>query len=204
MSRRGLCLVLASPSGGGKTTMMSRLLATDPGLRQSVSATTRSPRPGELDGVDYYFCDQREFDLLVTSDSMLEHATVFGRSYGIPRAPVEAALDAGTDVVFVIDWQGHRRLRDQLPGDVVGVFLVPPSMAELRARLERRGDAAADIESRMADAGSEMSHRSEFDHQVENDDLDCAVEEVRALLEDARALRQAVTADRRPPAAPST
>ncbi len=187
---RGLCLVLASPSGGGKSTMMARLLDVEPGIRQSVSVTTRAPRPGEVDGVHYYFCPQDEFDFLVRSGSMLEHATVFGRSYGIPRAPVEAALDAGTDVVFVIDWQGHRRLQEMLPGDVVGVFLVPPSVEELRARMERRGDAAADVEARMAEAEAEMSHRGEFDHEVENNDIDQAVDQVLGLLEAARSARK--------------
>jgi guanylate kinase len=185
-ARRGVCLVLAGPSGAGKTSVAQQLLASDPGLRRSISATTRAPRTGEVDGRDYYFCSQAEFDALVASGGMLEHATVFGRSYGIPRAPVEAALSKGQDVVFVIDWQGHRSLRAALPGDVVGVFLMPPSFDELEARLRARGDKDEDVARRMAEARSEASHRDEFDHVVINDDLDVATEAVRAVLQDAR------------------
>jgi guanylate kinase len=184
--RRGLCLVLAAPSGGGKTTIAQRLLELEPGLRQSVSATTRPPRPGEVDGVHYFFRSQAEFDGLAASGGMLEHAAVFGRSYGIPRAPVEAALAGGTDLLFAIDWQGHRTLLAKLPGDVVGVFLLPPSAAELERRLRSRGDAWEDVRHRMSLAASEESHAGEFAHAVVNDDLAAATGAVRALLMRAR------------------
>jgi guanylate kinase len=185
-ARRGLCLVVAAPSGCGKSTVAARLLADDPGLRQSVSVTTRAPRPGETDGVHYFFRTQEEFDSLAASGGMLEHATVFGRSYGIPRAQVEAAMSAGTDLLFVIDWQGHRTLRAKLPGDVVGVFLLPPSREALRHRLRKRGDSESDIEGRMAEARSEAAHWAEFDHAVVNDDLTSTVTAVRAILAAAR------------------
>lgn len=185
-TRRGLCLVLAAPSGGGKTTVMEALLRDDTRIRQSVSVTTRAPREGEVEGLHYYFRSQTEFEALVASDGMLEHATVFGRSYGIPRAQVEAALDNGTDLVFVIDWQGHRTLREKLPGDVVGVFLAPPSLEVLERRLRGRGDAQEDVAKRMGEAEAECSHAPEFDHVVVNEDLGEAIEAVRAILNEAR------------------
>lgn len=185
--RRGICLVLAAPSGAGKSSILRALLADDPELSLSVSATTRAPRPGECDGVDYHFTDRAGFDAMVAADAMLEHATVFGRSYGTPRAPVEQALNAGRDVVFDIDWQGHRQLRQALPGDVVGVFVLPPSLPSLEARLRMRaGDSPAEIARRMAAARSELSHWAEFDHAVINLDLDRAIAEVRAVLHAAR------------------
>ncbi|MGI4796796.1 MAG: guanylate kinase [Janthinobacterium lividum] len=180
--RRGLCLVLAGPSGSGKSTVMQRLLDADDGIRQSVSVTTRPPRFGEIEGHHYFFRSQTQFDELVSSGGLLEHATVFGRSYGILRAPVEAMLAAGTDVLFVIDWQGYRKLREQLPGDVVGVFLLPPGLDELEARMLRRGDAPSDVAARMAEADGELVHRHEFDHTVMNDNLDRAVDGVRGIL----------------------
>ena len=186
VARRGVCLVLASPSGGGKTSVMRRLVESDPGIARSVSATTRAPREGERDGVDYLFRTEAEFAELVRSGGMLEHSTVFGRSYGIPRAPVEEALARGTDLVFVIDWQGHRILRDKLPGDVVGVFLMPPSLGDLERRLVGRGDLVCEARRRMADAPAEISHWGEFDHVVVNDSLASATEEVRAALSAAR------------------
>lgn len=185
-ARRGVCLVLAAPSGGGKTTVMEAILGSDTGIRQSVSVTTRPPREGEVEGVHYYFRSQAEFEALVAGDGMLEHATVFGRSYGIPRAQVEAALESGTDLVFVIDWQGHRTLREKLPGDVIGVFLAPPSLGELERRLRGRGDAEGDIAKRMAEAEAECSHAPEFDHAVVNEDLGATIEAVRGILNEAR------------------
>lgn len=190
--RRGLCLVLAAPSGGGKTTIMQMLLDADPGTRQSVSATTRPPRDGEVDGVHYHFRSREAFDELVASGGMLEHATVFGKSYGIPRAPVVEALERGTDVLFVIDWQGHRSLREKLPGDVVGVFLRPPSVDVLAERMRKRGDAEHAVEARMAEAEAELSHAGEFDHAVVNDDLADAFRAVRAILEAERGKRQPI------------
>jgi guanylate kinase len=186
--RRGLCLVLAAPSGAGKSSLTHALLATEPALSLSVSVTTRPPRPAEVDGVDYHFRDQSAFDAMVAAGGFLEWARVLGRhSYGTPRAEVEAALAAGRDVVFDIDWQGHRNLRAALPGDVVGVFILPPSLAALEARLrERAGDGHAEIARRMGLAREEISHWAEFDHVVVNDVFDGAVAELRAILHAAR------------------
>lgn len=188
ISRRGLCLVLAAPSGAGKTAIADALIASEPQLRLSVSVTTRAPRAGETDGVHYHFQTQEAFDQLVQSSGLLEWARVLGRHcYGTPRAPVEAALAAGLDMVFDIDWQGHRQLRAALPDDVVGVFILPPDMATLEARLRARaGDHPAEIARRMQLAHDEISHWAEFDHVVVNDDLPRAVEAVRAVLHAAR------------------
>ncbi len=187
IQRRGLCLVIAAPSGGGKSSITRALMAGEPDLALSVSVTTRRPRAGERDGIDYHFRSQAEFDALVAADGLLEWAHVFGRSYGTPRAPVEQALAEGRDVVFDIDWQGHRLLRTALPGDVLGVFILPPSLADLEQRLRvRAGDDAAEIARRMAAARAEIAHWPEFDHVVVNDSFDAALEGVRAVLHAAR------------------
>jgi guanylate kinase len=187
--RRGLCLVLAAPSGAGKSAIATALTTSEQRLRLSVSVTTRAPRAGEIDGVHYHFQTQAAFDRLVRSNGLLEWARVLGRHcYGTPRAPVEAALATGLDMVFDIDWQGHRQLRAALPGDVVSVFILPPDMATLETRLRARaGDDDAEIARRMQLAQDEISHWSEFDHVVVNDDLPRAVETVRAVLHAARA-----------------
>jgi guanylate kinase len=185
--RRGLCLVIAAPSGAGKSSIARALVADEPGLSASVSVTTRAPRGGERDGVDYHFRSQAEFDALAAAGGLLEWATVFGRSYGTPRAPVEQALAAGRDVVFDIDWQGHRQLRAALPGDVVGLFVLPPSLAALEARLRGRGDADPDeVARRMAAARAEIAHWPEFDHVLVNESFAAAVAEARAVLHAAR------------------
>ena len=190
IARRGVCLVVSAPSGAGKSTILRRLLADEPEMRLSVSATTRAPRAGEREGVDYFFRDQAGFGAMVEGGEMLEWATVFGRSYGTPRAPVEAALEAGRDVAFDIDWQGHRLVRAALPEDVVSVFVLPPSIAALRARLSGRGaDSEEEMARRMQAAQDEISHWNEFDHVVVNDDLDEAVGAVRSVLQAARSLR---------------
>jgi len=187
LGRRGVCLVVAAPSGAGKSTITRALLAAEPEASLSVSVTTRSPRPGEQDGVHYHFRGQAGFDAMVAEGAMLEWATVFGRSYGTPRAPVERALSAGRDVVFDIDWQGFRQLRAALPGDVVGAFVLPPSYAALGARLHGRGgDAPEEIARRMAAARSEIAHWAEFDHVLVNRDLDTAITDVRGILRAAR------------------
>ena len=190
--RRGLCLVLAAPSGAGKSAIAAALVASEPQLRLSVSVTTRAPRAGETDGVHYHFQTQDAFDRLVESNGLLEWARVLGRHcYGTPRAPVEAALAAGLDMVFDIDWQGHRQLRAALPADVVSVFILPPDMATLEARLRARaGDDDAEIARRMRLAHDEISHWAEFDHVVVNDDLPRAIEAVRAVLHAARSQRR--------------
>jgi len=189
IARRGLCLVLAAPSGAGKSAIAAALVASEPNLRLSISVTTRAPRRGEVDGVHYHFRTAVEFDRLVAANGLLEWARVLAgqHCYGTPRAAVEAALRDGLDMVFDIDWQGHRQLRAALPGDVAGVFILPPDVASLETRLRARaGDDAAEIARRMQLAGEEISHWPEFDHVVVNDDLPRAIEEVRAILHAAR------------------
>jgi guanylate kinase len=186
ITRRGVCLVLAAASGTGKTSLSRKMIAADGNLRLSVSMTTRAPRDGEIDGVHYLFRTQAEFDALVAAGGFLEHAHVFGRSYGTPRAPVEAALASGRDVLFDIDWQGHRLLRAALPADVVGVFILPPSIAALADRLRGRGDPAEAVAKRMAEAEAEISHAGEFDHVLVNDDFDVTLAGLTAILHAAR------------------
>ena len=185
--RRGVCLVIAAPSGAGKSTIAASLLARETALSVSVSVTTRAPRPGERDGVHYHFRSEAEFEAMAASGALLEWANVFGRGYGTPRAPVERALAEGRDVVFDIDWQGHRQLRTALPGDVVGVFVLPPSLAVLESRLRvRGGDDRAEIARRMQAARAEIEHWSEFDHVIVNREIEDAVRGVRAILHAAR------------------
>ncbi len=194
ITRRGLCLVLSAPSGAGKTSITRRLLELEPEVSLSISVTTRAPRPGEADGVHYHFCDQPSFDAMVREGELLEWAGVFGKSYGTPRGPVEAMLAAGRDVVFDIDWQGHRQMRAALPEDVVGLFILPPSRAELERRLRGRGqDSEAVIARRMEEAQAEMSHAPEFHHVLVNADFDLAVAETRAVLHAARLARARLT-----------
>ncbi|MBS0559022.1 MAG: guanylate kinase [Proteobacteria bacterium] len=187
IARRGVCLVLAAPSGAGKTALTRALLDVEPELSLSVSATTRAPRPGEQDGVHYHFRTRPEFEAMIAAGDLLEWAEVFGRLYGTPRAPVEGALSAGRDMVFDIDWQGFRHLRAALPEDVVGVFVLPPSMEALQQRLHTRaGDPPEEIARRMAEARAEISHWQEFDFVVVNDDFATALAEIRAILHAAR------------------
>src|SRR4051812_4069093 len=190
IARRGICLVLAAPSGAGKTAIAEALLGCEPDLERSVSATTRAARAGEIDGVHYHFLSEAAFEAAVAKDELLEWARVLQgtRAYGTPRAPVEAALAAGRDVVFDIDWQGHRSLREKLPSDVVGVFILPPDLGILESRLRRRaGDAETEIQRRMRVARDEISHWAEFDHVVVNADLATATATVQAILHAARA-----------------
>ena len=197
-SRRGLCLVVSAPSGAGKSTITRALLGSEPGLSLSVSATTRAPRPGEADGEHYFFRSQDAFAAMIERGELLEWAEVFGRRYGTPRAPVERALAAGQDVVFDIDWQGHRLLRAALPGDVVSVFILPPSIAALESRLRARaGDDEGEIARRMRAARAEIAHWQEFDHTVVNERLEQAIESVRSVLHAARLVtaRQSGLAD---------
>lgn len=189
-ARRGICLVLAAPSGAGKSSVSRALLALEPALALSVSATTRAPRPGEVEGAHYFFHNPESFAALRDAGGLLEHAEVFGRCYGTPRAPVEAALAAGRDVLFDIDWQGFHQLRDRLPGDVVGVFLLPPSLEELRRRLANRGqDSAEEVARRMAAARAEIIHWAEFDHVLVNVEFEATVAQVRAILLAGRSAR---------------
>jgi guanylate kinase len=189
IARRGVCLVLAAPSGAGKTAIADALLATEPALERSISVTTRGRRPAETDGVHYHFLTEDGFQDALREDSLLEWARVLQgtHAYGTPRTPVEKALALGRDVVFDIDWQGHRQLREKLPADVVSVFVLPPNLAALRSRLVgRAGDHGAEIERRMRVATEEIRHWVEFDHVVVNDDLATATEAVRAVLHAAR------------------
>jgi guanylate kinase len=188
-------LVLSAPSGAGKTVIAAALRASEPDLQRSISVTTRSPRPGEVDGVHYQFRGQAEFDRMAAAGELLEWARVLGRHCsGTPRAPVEQALRAGKDMIFDIDWQGHRQLRAALPQAVVGVFILPPTMSALQERLHvRSGDAPAEIARRMDLARQEISHWQEFDHIVINAALDEAVATVRAILHAARTATQRLT-----------
>lgn len=186
LNRRGLCLVLAAPSGAGKTTLSRALLEVDDQLSLSVSVTTRERRLGEKEGKHYYFISQEQFDEMARAGELLEHAGVFGRSYGTPRQPVEAALAAGQDVMFDIDWQGFRQLRAALGDDVVGVFIKPPSLESLHNRLLKRGDDPHQVEDRMRHAEAEISHAGEFDYIVVNQDLDVALADIRAILRAGR------------------
>lgn len=189
-ARRGVCLVISAPSGAGKSTIANALRAADPALMHSVSVTTRQPRPGETEGVHYFFRTRDEFDAMAERGELLEWATVFGRGYGTPRAPVEACLESGRDMVFDIDWQGHRQLRAALPADVVGLFVLPPSLQALEARLRSRAaDDPTEIGRRMAAARDEISHWDEFDHVMVNDRLDRAIGDARAVLQAARLVR---------------
>jgi guanylate kinase len=190
MKRRGLCLVIAAPPGAGKTSVSRALLDSEADLALSVSVTTRAPRPGEQDGVHYHFRDMAEYQAMIARGDLLEHAMFLGRGYGTPRAPVEAALAEGRDVLFDIEWQGHRQLKASMPADVVSIFLLPPSMAELERRLQGRGqDGPEEIAKRMAAARDEITHWDEFDHVLINQDFAATVAAARAVLHAARNAR---------------
>ena len=194
IARRGLMLVLSSPSGAGKTTLSRKLLETDPGVELSVSVTTRKQRSGEIDGRDYHFIDAARFDAMVKGGELLEWAQVFGHRYGTPRAPVEAALTNGHDVLFDIDWQGTQQLREKADHDLVSIFVLPPSMADLERRLRRRAqDPDEVIRARMATAIDEMSHWAEYDYVVINTDVDRAFREVHTILAAERLKRERQT-----------
>ena len=183
VERRGLMFVLSSPSGAGKTTLSRMLIAETPALQMSVSATTRPKRPGEVNGKDYFFVDHTRFETMVANGELLEWATVFDNRYGTPRAPVEAALSSGQDVLFDIDWQGTQQLRDRSPKDVVSVFILPPSVSALEQRLHTRAqDSEEVIRGRMRKAGDEMSHFDAYDYIVVNDNIGIAFEAVRSIL----------------------
>ena len=184
ISRRGLMLVLSSPSGAGKTTISRNLLKRDRNLTMSVSVTTRPKRPGEVEGQDYFFItDNAEFNIMVNKGELLEYAKVFGHYYGTPKAPVEKALGAGRDVLFDIDWQGTQQLKASARADLVSVFILPPSTAELEKRLKTRAqDSAKGVAERMSKAADEMSHWAEYDYIIVNRDVTESVTRVEAIL----------------------
>lgn len=190
VARRGLMFVLSSPSGAGKTTLSRMLLEREPGLKMSVSATTRPMRPGEVEGRDYFFVDRQKFETLVQQGELLEWATVFDNLYGTPRAPVEAALSLGQDVLFDIDWQGTQQLYQKASVDVVRVFILPPSAADLEKRLHTRAqDSDEVIRGRMDRASHELSHWAEYDYIVVNRNVDAAFAEVQSILRAERLKR---------------
>ncbi|MCC7015651.1 MAG: guanylate kinase [Rhodospirillales bacterium] len=192
--RRGLMLVLSSPSGAGKTTISRELLKREPGLVMSVSATTRKPRPGEVDGRDYFFKSEAEFAAMASKGEFLEHAWVFDNLYGTPRAAVEAALGQGKDVLFDVDWQGTQKLKESARADLASVFILPPTLAELEQRLHARAqDPPEIVQSRMARAAAEMSHWAEYDYIVVNVDVDSSVARVQSILAAERLRRDRQT-----------
>lgn len=192
MTRRGLLIILSSPSGAGKSTLAKRLMAWDDSLRFSVSATTRAPRAGELDGREYYFRSHDDFAAMIASGDMLEHAEVFGNFYGSPKGPVVAAMEAGRDTLFDIDWQGGQQVRNSSLGkDVISIFILPPSIVELDRRLRDRGqDSDTVIEDRMRKSRDEISHWAEYDYVLVNDDLDITEQRLRTIIEGERLRRE--------------
>jgi guanylate kinase len=190
IERRGILFVLSSPSGAGKTTMARRLLAAEPQMAVSVSATTRAKRPGEVDGIDYHFRTEVQFERMVEAGEFLEWAHVFGNRYGTPRAAVETALRMGRDVLFDVDWQGTQQLAQSMGDDVVSIFLLPPTMAELERRLRaRRTDSEEVIEGRMARAAAEISHWPEYDYVLVNEDMHDCFEQIHTIVHAERLRR---------------
>ena len=190
IERRGLMLVLSSPSGAGKSTLSRRLLASDPAVSMSISATTRPMRPGEEEGKDYFFVSPSMFRQMADGDAFLEHAKVFENHYGTPREPVQLALAKGNDVLFDIDWQGTQQLRQQAGDDLVSIFVLPPSHEELERRLRARAQDSEDVvQARMSKANSEISHWAEYDYVVINDDLDSTLAKIKTILDAERMKR---------------
>jgi guanylate kinase len=190
IARRGLMLVISSPSGAGKSTIARTLLADDNQLSLSVSVTTRQRRPSEIADVHYHFVSQREFERLRDSDSLLEWAEVHGNFYGTPREPVETAMAEGRDMLFDIDWQGAQQLQEKMSADVVSVFILPPTMTELQSRLHRRAeDSEAVIATRLANSRSEIEHWREYDYVIINQDLDAAFDSVQSIVKAERLRR---------------
>ena len=187
LARRGVMLVIASPSGAGKTSISRAVMATDPAITLSVSVTTRDRRHSEVDGIHYHFISVREFERMRADGELLESAEVHGNFYGTPRGKVEAVLSGGRDMLFDIDWQGTLQLYETCRADMVTVFILPPSIKELHARLERRAEDGVEvIERRLRNARVEMEHWREYDHVIVNEDLESSVEKVRAILTAAR------------------
>jgi guanylate kinase len=190
IKRRGLLLVLSSPSGAGKTTISRKLFEDDGKLAMSVSVTTRPKRPGEIDGTHYTFVDRAKFDQMVAQGELLEHAIVFGNCYGTPRGPVMQALDAGQDIISDVDWQGTQQLKEHVRDDVVTIFILPPTIEALKERLQIRAqDTPEVVKVRMAKSSDEMSHWPEYDYVIVNDDLETSVRQVQAILDAERKRR---------------
>ncbi len=191
IQRRGLLLVMSSPSGAGKTTLSKRLLASDGNITMSVSVTTRNPRPGEVDGKDYHFISHEEFGRLRDRNDLLEYAEVFGNFYGTPKRPVTEALQAGRDVLFDIDWQGTQQMAQAMEDDLVRIFILPPSAEELRLRLINRAqDSASTVAKRMAKAADEISHWPEYDYVIVNENIDTAARQLDSILTAERLKRR--------------
>ncbi len=189
--RRGLLFVMSSPSGAGKTTLSRKLLAADKNITMSVSVTTRKPRPGEVEGKDYFFISPQQFEKMVETGALLEWATVFSNSYGTPRKPVEEALQSGRDVLFDIDWQGTQQLAQAMMEDLVRLFILPPTPDTLRQRLIARAqDTSTVIAKRMAEAAHEISHWPEYDYVIVNDEIEKAHQQVMAILTAERLRRR--------------
>jgi len=187
IARRGLLFVLSSPSGAGKTTLSKRLLERERDMVMSVSVTTRKPRPGEIDGKDYFFISRKRFDQMVENGELLEHAEVFGNGYGTPLQRVRECVDSGKDVLFDIDWQGTQQIHSKMGADLVRVFILPPSAPELKDRLFRRNlDVISVIKKRMAEASNELGHWDEYDYILVNDDVDECSEDIAAILKAER------------------
>jgi guanylate kinase len=194
IARRGLMLVLSSPSGAGKSTLSRRLMASDPAVSMSVSATTRAPRMGEEEGKDYFFVSPAMFAQMAQGNAFLEHARVFDNHYGTPKEPVQMALAQGHDVLFDIDWQGTQQLREQAGDDLVSIFVLPPSHEELERRLRARAqDAENVVQARMSKANNEISHWAEYDYVVVNDDLDETLAKIQTILAAERMKRRRQT-----------
>lgn len=194
-ARRGLLIILSSPSGAGKSTLSRRLLEAEQEVRFSISATTRTPRPGETDGREYHFRSRDAFEAMIRAGEMLEYAEVFGNLYGTPRGPVEAAIVGGHDVLFDVDWQGGQQIRNSpLRDAVVSIFILPPTIADLEARLNARGqDSVEVVAGRMRKARDEISHWAEYDHVLINDDLDRCEADLRAIIRAERLRRDRQT-----------
>lgn len=190
IARRGLMLVISSPSGAGKSTIARNLMERDRQIGMSVSVTTRQRRQSEIEGVHYNFVSQREFERMRDSDSLLEWAEVHGNFYGTPRDPVELAMSEGRDMLFDIDWQGAQQLQDKMKADVVSIFILPPTMAELQSRLHRRAEDTEEvIQTRLANSRAEISHWREYDYVIVNDDLDAAFDAVQSIVKAERLRR---------------
>lgn len=194
IKRRGLLFILSSPSGAGKTTIAKALIKNNQDMNASVSYTTRTPRPGEIDGKDYHFTTKKKFDEMVDNNELLEHAKVFRNFYGTPLKPVEQALAESRDIIFDIDWQGTQQLKQKLTNDIVTVFILPPSREELERRLRaRQQDEESVIRERMKKASTEISHYSDYDYIIVNHDLDASIRHAQSILDAERSKRRRLT-----------